>query len=63
MSGACWCARTAHQQPVRLVTKLFEQFRRQGGEIVSARALGFRLDGRRLTAISTDQGDLAAMRR
>src|SRR5437764_439766 len=46
--------------PFALVTKLFEQFRRQGGEIVMARALGFRLDGRRLTAISTDRGDLAA---
>jgi D-amino-acid dehydrogenase len=46
--------------PLGLVTKLFEQFRRLGGEIVMARALGFRLDGRRLTAIATDQGDLAA---
>jgi D-amino-acid dehydrogenase len=46
--------------PLGLVTKLFEQFRRQGGEIVTARALGFRLDGRRLAAIATDQGDLAA---
>src|SRR3954452_11944859 len=46
--------------PLGLVTRLFELFRRQGGEIVVARALGFRLDGRRLTAISTDQGDLAA---
>src|SRR6476661_1798001 len=46
--------------PLGLVTKLFEQFRRQGGDIVMARALGFRLDGRRLTAIATDQGDLAA---
>jgi D-amino-acid dehydrogenase len=46
--------------PLGLVTKLFEQYRRQGGEIVMARALGFRLDGRRLTAIATDKGDLAA---
>src|SRR5438094_2386183 len=46
--------------PLGLVTRLFELFRRQGGEIVMARALGFRLDGRRLTAISTDHGDLAA---
>jgi D-amino-acid dehydrogenase len=46
--------------PFGLVIKLFEQFRRQGGEIVMARALGFRLDGKRLTAISTDKGDLAA---
>src|SRR5436309_920131 len=46
--------------PLGLVTRLFELFRRQGGEIVMARALGFRLDGRRLIAISTDHGDLAA---
>jgi D-amino-acid dehydrogenase len=46
--------------PFGLVNTLFELFRRQGGEIVTARALGFRLDGRRLTAISTDKGDLAA---
>jgi D-amino-acid dehydrogenase len=46
--------------PLSLVTRLFEQFRRLRGEIVTARALGFRLDGRRLTAIATDQGDLAA---
>jgi D-amino-acid dehydrogenase len=46
--------------PFGLVSMLFELFRRQGGEIVMARALGFRLDGRRLTAISTDKGDLAA---
>src|SRR5437763_8743328 len=46
--------------PLGLVTRLFELFRRQGGEIVAARALGFRLDGRQLTAISTDQGDVAA---
>jgi D-amino-acid dehydrogenase len=46
--------------PLGLVSRLFEQFRRQGGEIVTARALGFRLDGRRLTAIATDHGALAA---
>src|SRR5438874_6184417 len=46
--------------PLGLVTRLFELFHRQGGEIVTARALGFRLDGRQLTAISTDQGDVAA---
>src|SRR5262249_4041201 len=39
---------------------LVEHVRRQGGEVVSARALGFRLDGGRLVAISTDAGDLAA---
>jgi D-amino-acid dehydrogenase len=46
--------------PFALVTRLVEHFRRQGGEIVSARALGFRLDGRRLTAICTDIGELPA---
>jgi D-amino-acid dehydrogenase len=46
--------------PHRLVTRLVEQFRREGGEIVRARALGFRLDGTRLTAIRTDQGELPA---
>jgi D-amino-acid dehydrogenase len=46
--------------PFGLVSALVEHFRRQGGEVVSARALGFRLDGGRLTAISTDAGDLAA---
>src|SRR5690242_2819370 len=39
--------------PLRLVTRLVEQFRREGGEIVRARASGFRLDGGHLTAIST----------
>src|SRR5437762_1226723 len=46
--------------PLGLVTRLVEHFQGQGGEIVRARALGFRLDGRQLTAISTDQGDVAA---
>src|SRR3954468_11686180 len=46
--------------PHRLVTRLVEQFRREGGEIVRASALGFRLDGTRLTAIRTDAGDLPA---
>ena len=46
--------------PFALVTRLVEQFRRQGGEIVRARALGFRLDGSRLAAIRTDAGDLPA---
>jgi D-amino-acid dehydrogenase len=46
--------------PLGLVTRLVEHFRGQGGEIIEARALGFRLDGRRLTAIATDRGDLAA---
>jgi D-amino-acid dehydrogenase len=46
--------------PLALVNRLVEHFRGQGGEIIQARALGFRLDGRRLTAISTDRGDLVA---
>jgi D-amino-acid dehydrogenase len=46
--------------PLGLVTRLVEQFRRQGGDIVPARALGFRLEGSRLVAIRTDAGDLAA---
>src|ERR1700752_2554046 len=44
--------------PLELVQRLVEHFRGQGGEIVQARALGFRRDGRRLTAIATDRGDL-----
>src|SRR5690348_10570743 len=46
--------------PHRLVTRLVEQFRREGGEIVRAHALGFRLDGKLLTAIRTDAGELPA---
>ena len=46
--------------PFGLVTRLVAQFRRQGGEIVAARATGFRLDGKRLVAISSDQGELPA---
>jgi len=46
--------------PLGLVTRLVEHFLGQGGEIVRARALGFRLDGRRLAAIRTDAGDLPA---
>jgi len=46
--------------PLGLVTRLVEQFQRQGGEIVRARAIDFRLDGRRLTAIRTDAGDFPA---
>src|SRR5215472_11960135 len=45
--------------PFGLVSAFAELFRRQGGEIVQARALGFRLDGKRLTAIMTDRGDEA----
>lgn len=46
--------------PFGLVSALVEHFRHQGGEIVRARALGFRLEGRRLAAIRTDAGDLPA---
>lgn len=46
--------------PLALVTRLVERFRAQGGEIVRGRALGFRLDGRRLVAVRSDAGDLAA---
>ena len=42
---------------LKLVERLLEHFLRSGGEIVHARAHGFRLDGRRLTAIQTDSGD------
>src|SRR6266481_4042806 len=48
------------ENPLGLVTRLVEQFQRRGGEIVRARALGFRLDGKRLTAIRTDAGELPA---
>jgi D-amino-acid dehydrogenase len=48
------------ENPFGLVTALVEQFQRQGGEIVRARALGFRLDGLRLTAIRTDAGEFPA---
>jgi D-amino-acid dehydrogenase len=46
--------------PHALVTRLVENFRRHGGEVVRARALGFRLDGGRLAAIRTDAGELPA---
>jgi D-amino-acid dehydrogenase len=46
--------------PFALVTRLAEHFVRNGGEIVRARATGFRLDGRRLAAVRTDAGDLPA---
>src|SRR6266852_1754340 len=46
--------------PLALVERLVEHFRRSGGEFVRARASGFRLDGQRLAAIRTDRGDLAA---
>ena len=46
--------------PLGLVERLLAQFLRSGGELVHARAHGFRLDGRRLAAIQTDTGDLPA---
>jgi len=46
--------------PFGLVSALVEHFVRQGGSVIRARALGFRLDGGRLTAIRTDAGELAA---
>src|SRR6185295_16406134 len=46
--------------PHRLVSRLVENFVRNGGEIVRAHALGFRLDGARLTAVQTEAGDLLA---
>jgi D-amino-acid dehydrogenase len=46
--------------PFALVSRLVEQFQRDGGEVVRARALGFRLDDSRLAAICTDAGDLPA---
>src|SRR6266446_778552 len=46
--------------PLRLVQRLLEHFLHSGGDLVRARAHGFRLDGARLAAIQTDSGDLAA---
>jgi D-amino-acid dehydrogenase len=46
--------------PLALVERLLEQFLRSGGELVRGRAQGFRLEGRRLTAIETDAGELPA---
>ena len=46
--------------PLGLVQRLLAHFRHSGGELTRARALGFRLDGRRLAAIRTDRGDLPA---
>ncbi len=46
--------------PHALVLRLSEAFQRDGGTLLRARALGFTLDGRRLRAIRTDQGELAA---
>ena len=46
--------------PFGLVSALVEQFVRNGGVVIRAAALGFRIDGGRLTAIRTDAGELGA---
>ncbi|MFI4988701.1 MAG: NAD(P)/FAD-dependent oxidoreductase [Alphaproteobacteria bacterium] len=46
--------------PQRLVAKLAQAVERRGGTFQRCRALGFVLDGARLRAIRTDQGELAA---
>ena len=46
--------------PLALVERLLEHFLRSGGELVRARASGFRLEGRRLAAIETATGEIAA---
>jgi D-amino-acid dehydrogenase len=46
--------------PLALVERLLDRFLGSGGELVRARAHGFVLDGGRLAAIRTDQGELAA---
>jgi glycine/D-amino acid oxidase-like deaminating enzyme len=46
--------------PLGLVQRLLGEFLRSGGKLERARALGFRLEGRRLAAIRTDRGELAA---
>jgi len=46
--------------PFGLVSALAGHFVRQGGAIVQASALGFRLDSGRLTAVRTDAGEFAA---
>jgi D-amino-acid dehydrogenase len=46
--------------PLGLVQRLLEHFLHSGGELIRARAQGFVLDGRRLKAICTDSGNIAA---
>ncbi len=46
--------------PLALVERLVDNFRRLGGQIERARAVGFRLDGGRLAAVRTEAGELAA---
>ena len=61
MSAALLVRENGHtSNPFGLVSALVEHFVRQGGVVIRAKALGFRLDGGRLTAIRTDAGELAA---
>jgi D-amino-acid dehydrogenase len=46
--------------PLGLVQRLLSCFLRSGGELARARATGFRLDGNRLAAIRTENGELPA---
>jgi len=46
--------------PFELVSRLVARFTGQGGEISRAHALGFRIDGGRLTAVHTSAGDVPA---
>src|SRR6185312_10804616 len=46
--------------PLTLVERLVEHFVRAGGELVRARAHGFRLQDGRLAAVETETGELAA---
>jgi glycine/D-amino acid oxidase-like deaminating enzyme len=46
--------------PLALIERLVENFVRLGGQLVQARAQGFRVEGSRLAAIETDTGDLPA---
>jgi len=46
--------------PLALVERLLGHFLRSGGELMRARAHGFRVEGRRLAAIATDAGELPA---
>jgi D-amino-acid dehydrogenase len=48
--------------PGRLVGTLADALLRDGGTLCRARALGFALDGARLRAVRTDQGEIAADR-
>jgi glycine/D-amino acid oxidase-like deaminating enzyme len=46
--------------PLALVERLVEHFVRSGGQVVRARARGFRLEGGRLIAIETESGGVPA---